>query len=261
MKTISAHPLTGLATLAKREVVRFLVVAHQTVFPPLVSSFLFLFIFGLSVGSKVRFASLQTSYLDYIIPGLVTMYLISGSFENTSSSLFISRWHNHIQEVLLSPLSYFEMVLGLLAGGVLRGTLVSCGVFGIASVLSHGIGVAYPLLAIYFLFTISVIFSCAGMLVALWAKDFGMLSIWNTYLITPAVFLGGVFNPLDSLPEPIRLIGWINPMAYLVSGMRAAILGTAELPLVYSVLVAGLGALAFFVWTVHLFKIGWRLRT
>ncbi len=253
-------PWTGPLTLAKREVVRFLVVSHQTIIPPLVSSALFLFVFGLSVGSNVQFAGLEGGYLRYIIPGLVAMYLISGSFENTSSSLFISRWHNHIQEVLLSPLSYFEMVLGLLAGGVSRGVIVSCGVFAISSALS-GVGIAHPLMLLYFMLTISVIFACAGMMAALWAKDFGMLSMWSTYFITPLVFLGGVFNPIGMLPAQIRFIGWINPMAYLVSGFRYAILGATELPVTASMLVSGIGAVVFFGFTVHLFRIGWRLRT
>lgn len=253
-------PWTGLRTLAKREVVRFLVVSHQTIIPPLVSSALFLFIFGLSVGSSVQFAGLSGGYLTYIVPGLVTLHLISGSFENTSSSLFISRWHNHIQEVLLSPLSYFEMVLGLLAGGVLRGTIVSGGVFVISAAFS-GVGVAHPVAALYFLLTISVVFSCAGMMAALWAKDFGMLSMWSIYIITPLVFLGGVFNPVGMLPESIRFIAWINPMTYLVGGMRYAILGTSEFSVAVSALISGIGSVAFFAMTVHLFRIGYRLRT
>ncbi len=251
----------GLYTLAKREILRFLIVGHQTIVPPLVSSTLFLFIFGLSVGQNVAFtAPGGVGYIQYIVPGIVTMYLISGSFENTSSSLFISRWHNHIQEVLLSPLSYFEMVLGLLAGGVARGTIVTLGVFAIASLMAHT-GVAHPFLAIYFMLTISVIFSCLGMMAALWAKDFGMLSIWGTYVITPLVFLGGVFNPISMLPVPLQSAAHWNPMLHLVSGVRYSMLGIAESPLWISAALSGFGALAAFLFTVHLFRIGYRLRT
>src|SRR3989338_9126574 len=119
----------GCLSLSKREILRFFSVASQTVFPPLVSSTLFMYIFGMAIGSRLDFSSLGLSYFGFIVPGLMTMHLIASSYENTSSSLFIARWHNHIQEVLLSPLSYFEMVLGLLAGGVARGAIVAMGGF------------------------------------------------------------------------------------------------------------------------------------
>ena len=188
------------------------------------------------------------------------MHLISGSFENTSSSLFLSRWHNHIQEVLLSPLSYFEMVLGLLVGGVARAVIVSTGVFIIASFMAHT-GISHPWLVLYFMATISVVFSCAGMMAALWAKDFGMLSIWSIYVITPAVFLGGVFNPIETLPGPLQVVARINPMTYLVSGMRAAMLGIEGSALVVSVALSFVLAVGMFLATVRLFRIGYRLRT
>jgi len=250
----------GLMTLAKREVVRFLVVSHQTLIPPLVSSSLFLFIFGISVGQNIEFVTHQVDYLTYIIPGIVTMYLISGSFENTSSSLFISRWHNHIQEILLSPLSYFEMVLGLLIGGVARGVIVACGVLGIGMLVSN-ITIQHPGLFLFFLLTISVIFSCGGLLAALWAKDFGMLSIWSTYMITPAVFLGGVFSPVSMLPDKLQFLTQFNPMYYLVSGIRYSILGISEVSMWTCGVLSLLWAAGIFLFTVHLFRIGYRLRT
>lgn len=248
----------GLFTLAKREILRFLVVAHQTLFPPLVSASLFLCIFGLSVGKQLRFG--DVTYIHYIIPGIITMYLISSSYENTSSSLFISRWQNHIQEILLSPLSYFEMVLGLLAGGVARGMIVAAGVYGISYAVNQT-SVANPWLTLYFMLTISVIFSCGGMMAALWAKDFGMLSIWNVYVITPLVFLGGVFNPIELLPQKLQLFARINPMYYLVSGMRAGLVGIVEVPIAISVWLSLVWSLFMFFLAVHLFKIGYKLRT
>ncbi|OGX06396.1 MAG: hypothetical protein A2Z88_06985, partial [Omnitrophica WOR_2 bacterium GWA2_47_8] len=174
----------GVLSLSKREILRFLSVASQTLFPPLLASTLYLYIFGVAIGSRVDFASYEVQYLSYIIPGLMTIHLISSSYENTSSSLFIARWHNHIQEVLLSPLSYFEMVLGLLAGGVMRGVMVCSGVFAMSQffILTP---VAHPIALIFFVLTIAVIFSCTGMIAALWAEDFGMLNVWNVYLIMP----------------------------------------------------------------------------
>src|SRR5471030_2433198 len=122
----------GVMALAKREIYRFFSVANQTIFPPLVSSVLFMYIFGVAIGGKINFSDTGLTYLQFITPGLMAMHLISSAYENTSSSLFIGRWHNHIQEILLSPLSYIEMVLGLLAGGVARGITTCLGVWGVS---------------------------------------------------------------------------------------------------------------------------------
>ncbi len=251
---------TGVLTLSKREIVRFLTVATQTIFPPLISSVLFLFIFGVAIGSRIDFGSTGWTYLKFIVPGLMTMHAISSSYENTSSSLFIGRWHNHIQEVLLSPLSYFEMVLGLLTGGVVRGLLVSSGVF-VVSLFFTVSSIAHPWLLFFFLFTISVIFACAGMLAALWAEDFNMLTLWNTYVIVPLVLLGGVFHPVEMLPIVLQQITKYNPMFYLVSGVRYSVTGVAEASLLISMGVAVSLALGMFYFTVFLFKIGYKLRT
>lgn len=160
----------------------------------------------------------------------------------------------------MSPLSYIEMVLGLLVGGLTRGILVAVGVFLISRFFSS-IPIMHPLWLLYFTVTISIIFSSAGLLVALWADNFGMLTVWNTYLITPAVFLGGVFNPIEMVPESLQTITRLNPMFYLVSGMRYSFLGVAEAPVMMSALLCLGMAAGIFAFAVHLFRIGYKLRT
>jgi ABC-2 type transport system permease protein len=259
MLNLITNPV-GVASLAKREIVRFLVVSIQTIFPPWLSSVLFMYIFGVTLGSRINFPLEGISYLQFIIPGLMTMHLISSSYENTSASLFIGRWHNNIQEVLLSPLSYFEMVLGLLAGGVARGTLICLGVF-ITSQLFVVQGIAHPFLFAYFLLMISVIFSCAGMLAALWAEDFGMLNLWNVYIIVPMVLLGGVFHPLTLLPNPLQILSRFNPVHYLMSGMRYSIIDYADQNIYICAGIALIMACSFGFITVWLFKAGYKLRS
>jgi len=249
----------GVLSLSKREILRFISLANQTVFPPIVSSTLFMYIFGVALGSRIDFGLSGITYLGFIVPGLMTMHLISSSYENTSSSLFIARWHNHIQEVLLSPLSYFEMVLGLLAGGVARGVVVLLGVY-VSSLIFTPIPIAHPFILTYFILMIAMIFSCAGTLGALWAEDFGMLSIWNIYLIIPLVLLGGVFHPIAMLPEPVRILSQFNPMFYLVQGIRFSVTGMIQTSLVSCILVALIMALFSFYMAVYLFKIGYKLR-
>jgi ABC-2 type transport system permease protein len=250
----------GVITLAKREIYRFLVVSTQTIYPPLVSSFLFMLIFGVAIGSRIDFSSGGLSYFQFIIPGLMAMHMISSAYENTSSSLFIARWHNHIQEVLLSPLSYFEMVLGLLAGGVARGVIVSMGVY-VVSVFFVRQPIYDLIILSYFIIMVTVIFSCAGMMSALWAEDFGMLNIWNTYLIVPMTLIGGVFHPMSMFPEPLRVLAKFNPMFYLVNGMRYSITGFSDTSIFVCVFLAFIMAVSFFFFTVFLFKIGYKLRT
>ena len=250
----------GTYFLSKREIIRFLSVANQTVFPPLVTSALYMYIFGVAIGSRIDFSSTGLSYLGFIVPGLMAMHLISAPYENTTSSLFIARWHNHIQEVLLSPLSYFEMVLGLLAGGVVRGIIVCIGVY-LVSLIFEPIRIVHPWLLIYFMIFIPVIFSCGGMMGALWAEDFGMLSIWNIYVIMPLIFFGGVFHPMSMLPSIIQAISKFNPLFYLVQGIRYSMTGISDVSVGICAAITFVLAVTFFFFTVYLFKIGYKLRT
>lgn len=250
----------GVLFLSKREILRFFSVATQTIFPPMVTSFLFMFIFGVALGSRLNFASTGLNYLGFIIPGLMALHLITSSYENTSSSLFIARWHNHIQEVLLSPLSYFEMVLGLLAGGVSRGIVVCTCVY-LISLFFTSTPIHHVFWLTYFMLSISVIFSCAGMLAALWAEDFGMLNVWNVYLIIPLALLGGVFHPVQLLPDTIRIACKFNFMYYLIQGIRYSMTGISPTPILKCAMVSLIMALSAFYLTVYLFKIGYKLRT
>ncbi len=251
----------GVLALSKREIHRFFSVANQTIFPPLVSSALFMYIFGVAIGTRIDFSAVSgLPYLQFIVPGLMAMHLISAAYENTSSSLFIGRWHNHIQEILLSPLSYIEMVLGLLAGGIARGMVVCIGVWFISQFFAPNY-IAHPLALLYFMLMIAVIFSCAGMMGALWAEDFGMLSMWNIYVIVPLALMGGVFHPLAMLPKPLLILSHFNPLFYLVSGIRYSMTGISEVSAIVAAAVAFGMALSFFTATVFLFKIGYKLRT
>lgn len=250
----------GVFSLSKREIYRFLTLAGQTVFPPIVSSGLFMYIFGVAIGSHIHFYGKDDlAYLSFIVPGLMTLHLVSSSYENTSSSLFIARWQNHIEEVLLAPLSYIEIVLGLLSGGVARGTIVCFGVFCVSQFFSPSI-MAHPFLLLYFTITISIIFSCAGIMGALWSEDFGTLSIWNIYLIVPLVLLGGVFHPLNSLPAIVQNFAKFNPMFYLIEGVRYSVNGESDISIPLCAFISLSLASVFFFFTVYLFWSGYKLR-
>lgn len=256
---ILSNPI-GFRSLVKREVMRFFVVFTQTLLPPLISSALFIFVFGYSIGNNLSIRIQGQTYLQFIVPGLVMMYLVEAPYANTSSSLFISRWHNLIQELLLSPLSYFEMVLGLLIGGVVRGLIVGTGVYGISLLF-----VRFPFynvwIVAYFFIVVTILFSCLGLLAGLWAEGFEKLSLWSTFVITPLIYFGGVFHSVEMMPPFLRVITWLDPIFYLVSGLRYGMIGVSDVDVRISMALAAVLAISLFTAVVYLFKIGYKLRT
>ena len=258
--TVKIEPSIGFRTLVRREVYRYFVVFSQTLIPPLISSTLFMFVFGLSIGRNVRLPVEGLSYIQFIVPGLVMMQLIEGSYTNASSSLYISRWQNLIQELLLSPLSYFEMVLGLLLGSMSRGMLVASGVFGVSMFFTR-FAVQHVWVVVYFFFTVSVIFSCLGLLAGLWAEGFEKLSFWSTFVLTPLIYFGGVFHNVQMVPEALRFVTKLDPIFYLVSGMRYGMIGVSDVPVGVSMILAAGLALILFMFVERLFRVGYKLRT
>ncbi len=249
---------TGFVTLVKREIVRFTCVFTQTIFPPVMSSFLYIFIFGFSLGGRIETVQ-GVPYLTFLIPGLMMMYVIEGSYANTSSSLFISRWANNIEEMLVTPLSYLEMVTAILIGGVARSVVVTSGVYLVSLCFVQTFPV-HPAWTIFFIIFVSLTFSAVGMIMALFAEEFEHLSLMTTFVITPLVFLGGVFHSVAMVPEALRWITHFNPMFYMVNGLRYGMLGRSDVPLGQSAAVVLVLFAMLMSVTVYLFHIGFKLR-
>ena len=227
--------LVGFKSLVEREIIRFTSVFFQTIFPPLVSSFLYIGIFGFTIGQ--RMASVRgVPYLHFLIPGLIMMYLIESSYANTSSSLFISRWAGHIQEILVSPLSYFEMVLAILIGGLARSFVIASGVY-LVSLFFALTPIHHPLIVLVMALFVSLAFSSAGVIVALFAEEFEHLTICTTFVITPLIFFGGVFHSIDMLPKALQTLTIFNPIFYMVNGMRYGISGVSDVPIAQCLVV------------------------
>jgi len=251
--------LVGFQTLVKREILRYFVVYTQTLIPPLISSCLFLLVFGYSIGSHLNISIQGSNYLQFIVPGLVMMHLIESPYTNTSSSLFLSRWHNLIQELLLSPLSYVEMVLGLLIGGMTRGFLVGSGVYAV-SLLFCRFGFHHPWVVLYFFVMVPLIFALLGLLVGLWAEGFEKLSFWSTFVLTPLVYFGGVFHSVQMVPAPFQWITHVNPIFYFVSGLRYGMLGISDVDVRVSMVLVMTLAVVLFILVERLFRVGYKLR-
>jgi len=251
--------LVGFLTLVRREIYRFTSVFTQTIFPPVVSSFLYIFIFGFSLGARIQEVQ-GVPYLQFLIPGLLMMYIIEGSYQNTSSSLFISRWANNIEELLVTPLAYIEMVFAMLIGGLARSIVTALGAYCVSLLF-----VRFPLenigIIIYFLIFVSLIFSSIGMTVALFAEEFEHLTIATTFVITPLIFFGGVFHSIEMMPNALKWITAFNPMFYMVNGLRYGMLGITDAPVSLCMTVIFCIFIASFFTNVFLFKIGFKLRT
>lgn len=249
----------GLQTFVGKEIQRFLRVFNQTLLSPWISALLYIFIFGYIVGERIDLIQ-GVSYIQFVMPGIIMLNLISASFSQTSSSLYFQRFAKHIEEILVAPFSHIEIVIGYLVGGVVRGFIVGAGVYGIA-ILFGGAQIVNIWLFILYSLAVAIIFSLLGLIVGLWAESFEQLTVLSTFVITPLTFLGGVFNSVEMLPSWIQVAVRFNPFFYFVDGLRYSMTGISEAdPIIGAALtislIVGLTAL-----TWHLFRIGWKIRT
>lgn len=255
----SRHPdLVGFLTLLRRETLRFVILPNQTLVPPIINAALYILVFGFALGTRIREVA-GVPYILFIFPGLVMMGVVTGAYMNNSSSLFISRNEMFIQDLLVSPLSYWEMVLAYVLGGAFRGFLV--GLLTLVTGWSFlGFHLHHPFAMIFFMVASALMSAALGTIVGLWAEQWDHVAIWLNYAVTPLVFLGGVFYSLDMLPPAWRILNLMNPIYYMVSGFRYATLGVREMsPLASAIVTLAIGA-ALFGWSVDLFRRGWKLR-
>lgn len=248
----------GLFTFIKREIDRMLRVAVQTLLTPWISALLYIFIFGHVVGRRIEKIG-GVEYIDFVLPGILMMNVITSAFSHTSSSVHFQRFIRFIEEILVAPFSHMEMVIGFVVGGVVRAVLVGLGVFVIA-VFFGAASVEHFALFVFYTVSISIIFSLLGILVGLWAQSFEQLSVLNTFVITPFTFLGGVFYSVNMLPERLQTLAFLNPFFYFIDGIRYSMIGVKESS--HAVGFAVISVMMVFLWVlvVMLFRRGWRLR-
>lgn len=250
--------LVGFFALLRREIYRFIVLPNQTVVPPLVSAALYIVIFGYAIGSRIT-AVEGAPYIVYIFPGLVMMNAVNGAYANTTTSIFIARHELFIQDLLVSPLSYLEMVLAYTLGGAVRGMVVGLSTllmgYAILGVHIHHLGAT-----LFFLAISSLTYAALGNIVGLWAERWDHVAIYLNYVITPMVFLGGVFYSLKMLPPGWRMANLLNPIFFTVSGFRYGILGLTDVSPALCALVGTALFGVLFAISVILFQRGYKLR-
>ena len=219
--------LVALQTIVRKEVVRVLRIWIQTIVPPAITMTLYFIIFGNLIGRRIGTMD-GFDYMQYIAPGLIMMSVITNSYGNVVSSFFGAKFGGHIEEMLISPMSNATIVIGHVAGGVLRGMLVGTLVTIIALFFTN-LDVQYPLITISVVFLSSVVFALAGFINAVFARKFDDISIVPTFVLTPLTYLGGVFYSISLLPEPWKTISLANPILYMVNAFRFGILGTSDI--------------------------------
>jgi ABC-2 type transport system permease protein len=216
----------GFKTLLVKETRRFLKVPGQTIAQPVITTALYFLVFGFALGGMVREVD-GVSYVRFIVPGLVMLSLIQNAFLNTASSMFIAKMQGTIVDLLVAPLSPGELLGAFTLAAVVRGVLVA-GIVWVVAALFTGFSVAHPGWVIAFALLVAAEFAFFGLIVAIWNDKFEQLNLIPTFVITPLTFLGGVFYSARMLPEPWSAITRLNPILYMVEGLRYGVLGRSD---------------------------------
>ncbi|NBD73506.1 ABC transporter permease [Patescibacteria group bacterium] len=250
--------LIPLYTLTHQEVKRFMRVPLQVLASPWISALLYIFIFGFVIGSQIEEVQ-GIPYLDFILPGLMLMQLMTAAFMEGSSGLYFKRFIKTIEEVLVAPIPNWMVIVSFLIAGIIRGLIVALGILAVAFVFSSTPLHNIPLL-LGWASAVAIIFTLAGMVVGLWAKTFEQLNVFNVFLIMPLTYLGGVFYSIAMLPEGVRWIVQLNPFFYFIDGIRYSMTGISESHLLFGagLITALIAALFALVW--WLFRIGYGIR-
>ncbi len=229
-------------TLVQREIHRYLKVLFQTIFTPLINSILYLLIFGVSLGESIQLSS-GVSYLAFIIPGLVMMSCLNNAFQNTSSSIVSGKFSGDIEDWRVAPLTTYGIIGALCVGALTRGLLVAILTLIVGEVFyfmtnDQWLGLANPLLFIGFLIIGGLVFALIGIVVAIWAKSFDEMSAIGSLILTPLMFLGGVFFSIENLSPFWQKVSLYNPLLYFINGVRGTVLGSADVSINLSVFVS-----------------------
>jgi ABC-2 type transport system permease protein len=248
----------GLWTLVKRELVRTYKVINQVIWPPIITTVLYVLVFGLGLGSRVQNVQ-GVPYAAFLIPGLIMLQVIDQTYGESSSSLFQGRFMSSIQELLVAPLSAVEMVSGFILASVLRALLIAFLILGVGYVMVHTLPQNWGL---YFAMTImvSALFGSIGIIFGLLAEKFDHIAVFTTFVITPLVFVGGVFTSAQFLPPFVRQVSLFNPMFYMIDAFRFSFTGRSDVPLETSLAIVAALTCTAFAAALRMTAVGFKLR-
>ncbi|NJN48172.1 MAG: ABC transporter permease [Candidatus Competibacteraceae bacterium] len=222
---VSAH-LVAFQTILIKEILRFLRIWVQTVLPPAITMSLYFIIFGKLIGSQIGGLHGFT-YMQYIVPGLIMMAIITNSYSNVVSSFYSAKFQRHIEEMLVSPLPNHLIIMGFIGGGLARGLIVGVAVTVVSLCFTqlhiHSVLVVFAVTVLT-----AILFSLGGLVNGIYANSFDDISIVPTFVLTPLTYLGGVFYSIDMLPEFWQTVSLFNPILYMVNAFRYGILGISD---------------------------------
>ncbi len=248
----------GFRTLIKREVGRFFSVYRQTVIPGLISSALYILIFGFTLQQRISEID-GIPYTLFILPGLIMMNTITNATANTSSSMIQMKLLQQLPDLLIAPLSSLEISIAYIIGGTVRGTIngVLVVLLGMALI---GMPVVHPFLTIGFIILVSWTFASMGLFIGQLADSWDQLSMIQSFFLTPLSFLGGVFYSIKMLPSWAQSLSFINPIYYMINGLRYSILEVSDSSPFFSFTMAFVMALIFSAAAILLLRSGYKIK-
>jgi ABC-2 type transport system permease protein len=249
---------TAFMTILRKEIRRFIRIWPQTLLPSAITMSLYFVIFGSLIGSRIGDMG-GFSYMEFVVPGLIMMAIVTNSYSNVASSFFGSKFNHSVEELLVSPTPNYVILMGYVLGGVCRGLLVALIVTLVSLFFTrmaiHSLGVVVTGVVLT-----SVLFALAGFINAVFANNFDDISIIPTFVLTPLIYLGGVFYSLDLLPDFWAAVSKLNPLVYVVNAFRFGVLGVADVSVAFAFSMLGGFTLLAFAYCMYLLNSGTRLR-
>jgi ABC-2 type transport system permease protein len=254
---VSARQIRFLSLL-RRELTRFMKIKRQTLGAPLLETFLYISVFGAALGSRIDKLH-GVDYVVFIVPGLIMMAFAMNAFSNNASSILQQKFQRSIDDQLSSPASPGELLLALSLGGFARGGIVATLTFVAASILVD-VPIDHVLVLVPALFLVGFFFAQLGVLVGVRAEQFDDVSFYQTFMLQPLIFLGGVFYSASLLPQPFQTLTHLDPVYYMIGLVRYGFIGYSDTNVALSLAALTVAALAVFAVNYRLFATGYRLR-
>lgn len=252
------HYRVAFMTIVRKEMRRFLRIWVQTILPPMITTALYFVIFGRMIGSQLAPID-GFSYMDYIVPGLIMMTVITNSYANVVSSFYGSKFQRYVEELLVSPIPLSLILIGFVAGGVARGLIVGAMVTVVAAFFVdlqlHNLWITLSVILLT-----AILFALGGFINAVYAKSFDDISIIPTFVLTPLTYLGGIFYSVNMLPGIWQDVSLANPILYMINTFRYGMLGVSDTNLVTAYTVILLFIVALYSFSLWLLKRGVGLR-
>jgi ABC-2 type transport system permease protein len=259
-KDVNRRPnLVGFLTLVKREMVRTFAIINQVIWPPVIQTLLYVFVFGLALGSRIPTVQ-GVKYSQFLIPGLIMLQVIDQTYGEGSSTVFQGRFMNSIQELLIAPLSALEMVMGYVVAGITRALFIAFLITALGAIFVQTVPIQWGIY-LFVIVMVAVLFSSLGIIFGLLAEKFDHIALLTTFLITPLVFVGGVFTSTQFLPPVARTISMFNPMFYMINAFRYSYTLHGDAPLLTSLAIVFVLTAASFGTALTMMAKGYKLRT